>query len=112
MGDPQSRIAWSDAINLTRDPTQARRNFIFASPLRHQLHAYTDAEERATSSAYGLIQGLNHPAERIEPPPTVGECPDPRQDDAIRLADCVWIAGHGNRLCVLAGARGAFECFR
>src|SRR6478736_9104764 len=111
VGNSQGRIGWSDAIDLAWDPTQPRRNFIFAPPLCQQLHADANAEEGATSSAYTLVQRLDHPGEPAEPPPTISECPYARQDDTIRLADCVGITGNGNRLCMLAAARSAFEGF-
>src|SRR5215469_8389646 len=55
VGNSQGRIGRSDAVDLALDPTQPRSNFIFATPLGHQLHAYADAEEGATSSAYALV---------------------------------------------------------
>src|SRR5215813_9235660 len=111
MRNLQRRIARHDAVDLAGDPAEARRDFIFAAALRHQLHADADAEKRPAVAAHGFLQRLDHPVDRIQPAAAIREGADARQDHAVGTAHRVGIARHHDRLVAAGLAHRPLERF-
>ena len=62
MRDFQACIAGPDFVDLTIDPAQTRRGFVFEAGFRHKLHADADTKERT-----GIrFDSLDERIERIE----------------------------------------------
>jgi len=64
-----------------------------SSPLRHELHADADAQERRARAGC-LLDRLVHARDRGEPARAVGECALAGQHDPVGPAHLGGVAGH------------------
>src|SRR5207253_10641555 len=100
--DLQLRVARRDAVDLSGNPAEAWRHFIFAAALGHELHADANAEKRPALLARGLIERVDHARHGIKPAAAIGEGADTGQHHAIRAAHFVRVIGDDDRLIVAA----------
>src|SRR5262249_23724614 len=105
----QIRTRRRNAIDFARDPPKTWSDLVFASALRHQLHADTNTEEWFAIFSYALLNRLDHTGNFVKARAAIGEGADAGKHDPLRARDRIRITGDGDPLLGTAFTRSALE---
>ena len=110
--DLERGVARRDRHDLALDPVEPPCGLELAPARRHQLHAYTDAEERLPAPLHGVFERFFHARDRQQPAAAIGEGADAGQHDAVGLGKTPRIAGDQDAVVAPGLARRALQRLR